>query len=244
MPDRTRSTSTRGAHDAASRRLRAVAGRRRPPALPRPRATADGREALLRAGWTIARRTGLRGLTVRAVARAAGANLGTFVYHFGSREAFVSELIERWYQPLLAGLTLAVAARGRPLVRLRHAVLGLVDFALESGSFVGHLLMDAAGGERAARAFLGSLAGRHPVLLLRLIREAQAHGEIVAGDPTHMMMFMMSSLGLPVLLVRGWAGRRYVDDELMTAMTRHATDRASIEQRLEWILKGLRPKVS
>jgi AcrR family transcriptional regulator len=209
----------------------------------RPRATAAGREALLRAGWAIARRTGLRGLTVRAVARAAKANLGTFVYHFGSREAFVTELIERWYEPLLARVQLAAEAHGSPLGRLRHAVLGLTDFALQSGSFVGHLLVDAAAGEPAARAFLGSLARRHPVLLLRLIREAQARGEIVAGDPMHMMMFMMSSLGLPVLLVRGWAGRRYVDNELMTALTRHATARASIEQRLEWILKGLRPEV-
>ena len=223
---------------------RSVAGRRRrrAPAIT-PRAS-DGREALLRAGWAIARRGGLRGLTVRAVARAAKANLGTFVYHFGSREAFVTELIERWYQPLLARLQLAVEAQGSPLVRLRHAVLGLVDFALQSGSFVGHLLMDAAGGESAARAFLGSLAERHPVLLMRLIREAQARGELAAGDPMHIMMFMMSSLGLPVLLVRGWAGRRYVDDELMTALTRYATERASIEERLDWILKGLRPEVS
>jgi TetR/AcrR family transcriptional regulator, transcriptional repressor for nem operon len=227
MPERRRSIPSR-------RQRRPAAG---------PRATAAGREALLRAGWAIARRAGLRGLTVRAVARAAKANLGTFVYHFGSREAFVTELVERWYEPLLARLQLAVEAQGSPLVRLRHAVLGLTDFALQSGSFVGHLLMDAAGGEPAARAFLGSLARRHPVLLMRLIREAQARGEVVAGDPMHMMMFMMSSLGLPVLLVRGWSGRRYVDNELMTAMTRYATERASIEQRLEWILKGLRPEV-
>ena len=216
-------------------------GRRTPTA--KPRATPDARETLLRAGWTIARRTGLRGLTVRAVARAAKANLGTFVYHFGSREAFVAELIERWYQPLLARVQLAVEAQGSPLARLRHAVLGLVDFALQSGSFVGHLLVDAAGGEPAARAFLGSLAGRHPLLLMRLIRAAQERGEMVAGDPMHMMMFTMSSLGLPALLVRGWAGRRYVDNELMVAMTRYATERASIEQRLDWILKGLRPEV-
>ena len=240
MPDRTRVAAAHPAHGAARRHSRSSTSRR-PSA--RPRATAKGREALLRAGWTIARRAGLRGLTVRAVARAARANLGTFVYHFGSREAFLAELVEGWYQPLLARVQLAVEAQGSPLARLRHAVLGLTDFALQSGSFVGHLLVDAAGGEPAARAFLGSLAGRHPVLLLRLIQEAQADGELAAGDPMHMMMFMMSSLGLPVLLVRGWAGRRYVDNKLMAAMTRYATERASVEQRLEWILKGLRPEV-
>lgn len=223
--------------------IRVATGRGRRTPAAKPRVAPDGREALLRAGWAIARRSGLRGLTVRAVARAANANLGTFVYHFGSREAFVTELIERWYQPLLAELTLAIEAHGSPLVRLRHAVLGLTGFLLESGSFVGHLLVDAAAGDSAARVFLSSLAGRHPRLLMRLIREAQAQGEILAGDPMHMMMFMMSSLGLPVLLVRGWAGRRYVDDTLMAALTRHATERASIEQRLEWILKGLRPEV-
>jgi TetR/AcrR family transcriptional repressor of nem operon len=55
------------------------------------------RERLLQAGLVIAREHGLRAMTVRAVATRAQANLGSFVYHFGTRDTFVAELIERLY---------------------------------------------------------------------------------------------------------------------------------------------------
>src|SRR5882724_6500255 len=66
------------------------------------------RERLLKEGLVIARRSGLRAITVRGVAARARANLGSFVYHFGSREAFVAELLERWYAPLMAEMQIAV----------------------------------------------------------------------------------------------------------------------------------------
>ena len=51
------------------------------------------RARLIRSGTRLARQSGLRALTVRGVCDAAGANTGTFVYHFGTRDAFVAELI-------------------------------------------------------------------------------------------------------------------------------------------------------
>jgi len=203
--------------------------------------TIDSREAMLQAGLMMARRTGLRGLTVRGVARRANANLGTFVYHFRSRDEFIAELIERWYAPLLAGVQIAVEEDVRAIARLRRAISGLVEFALDSGDFGGHVLMDAAVGEPAARQFVDTLLGRHPALIARLIREAQSDGDLTAGDPHHVMMYMMASLGLPILLMHGWKGRGDPRYEAVSALTRHATDKTSIARRMEWIFKGLRP---
>ena len=45
-------------------------------------------------------REGLRGLTVRELAAAAEVNLGSFVYHFGNRDAFIDELVGSGTPPL------------------------------------------------------------------------------------------------------------------------------------------------
>ena len=69
------------------------------------------RQKLLDTGLAIATEKGLRGLTVRELAAAAEVNLGSFVYHFGNRDAFIEELVELWYAPLYDELK-SVAAKG------------------------------------------------------------------------------------------------------------------------------------
>ncbi len=83
----------------------------------------SSRERLLRVGARQARRAGLRSITVRGVCQQAEANLGSFVYHFGSREAFVAEVIERWYAPLLEQMSATVDRALPPKARLRTLVL-------------------------------------------------------------------------------------------------------------------------
>ena len=53
------------------------------------------REHLLNTGAMIVGESGLRALTVRGLSLRAGTNTGSFVYHFGNREAFLTELLER-----------------------------------------------------------------------------------------------------------------------------------------------------
>ena len=50
------------------------------------------REHLLNTGAMIVGESGLRALTVRGLSLRAGTNTGSFVYHFGNREAFLTEL--------------------------------------------------------------------------------------------------------------------------------------------------------
>jgi hypothetical protein len=58
---------------------------------------------------------------------------------------------------------------GAAIERLRHGIIQLINFGIAHDVFVGRILMAAATGEAAAGAFLTSLAGRHPRLLLELI---------------------------------------------------------------------------
>jgi AcrR family transcriptional regulator len=194
---------------------------------------------MLRSGLRLVRAKGLRALTVRAVAADAGVNLGTFVYHFGSREAFADELIERWYAPLWAQLQNTVDVQAVPLERFRQLVLRLCEWIAGNRAFVGHLLLDAAAREAAALRFLRSLAARHPALILQAIGEAQHAGQLVRADPLHLMMFTMTATGVPILLAEGLGARRLVPAEMGRTMLSLALSPAHIEQRLAWVMAGI-----
>ena len=209
-------------------------------APPRP----STRDQLLAAGREIVLKRGFQDLTVREVATAAGANLGSFVYHFGTRDAFIRVLIEEWYAPLLSRVTIVADGGGAPIERLRRAILQLVDFGAEQDVFMGRLLMAAAGGEKAARDFARSLAARHPRVLVELITQAQADGALVAEHPLQVLCFLMASVGLPRLLSSAWHGPPLFGKTVSAALSQIARDRDRIVQRLDWAIRGLTPQGS
>lgn len=208
--------------------------------LPTPKATT--RHLLMQAGRQLLEERGMGELTVRAVANAAGANLGSFVYHFGTRDTFIEQLLEHWYAPLMSRLLRVAGGDASPLERLRHAVLQLVDFSIEHEVFAGRIFTAALGGDRHARRFLGSMADRHPRLLIQLIVDAQQRGDLIDEDPIQVACFLFSSIALPRLLAAGWQGPPLFNKTFSTALGRVARDRDRIEQRLDWALQGLSPR--
>lgn len=211
------------------------------PAMARPprSAASDTRERLLRAGMRLARQRGLKAVTVRAVAAAAEANLGTFVYHFGSRDAFVGELIERWYAPLFRRLQLGADDAPDALSALRHTVLQLVDWLIRNRRFVARLAQDAAAGEPAVQRFLGGLDARHPALLHALVLRAQQQGGLRRDDPWHQLLFVMSTLALPVLMFELATGASTGAAPLLRQLAAYTTDPVQAARRLDWALRGL-----
>lgn len=197
------------------------------------------RERLLAAGRRAALDSGLRKVTVRGVCKEAGVNLGSFVYHFGQRDAFIAELIEHTYAPLLERIRQEFSMAAPPVERLRRMVLELCQFFSARGDVILRMWMDGYAGEAAAIDFMRKVGQRHPQLLLRCIREAQAQGELVPAPPRHVLMFLMTSVGLPVLLGRMRHDPRVRPNLLVRMVTRHGANPRDIEQRLDWALKGL-----
>lgn len=187
---------------------------------------------------------GFQSLTVRQVAAAAEANLGSFVYHFGTRDAFIHALLEEWYAPLFSRIAGTVDAVGNPVERLRLAVLQLIDFAADNDVFMGRVLMGAAAGEAAARRFLTGLTKRHPRVLMQLIGAAQAEGSIVDEHPAQVLCFLMASVGLPRLLASAWQGPALFNGSIGATLSRIARDRRYVVQRLDWAILGLTPQGS
>jgi AcrR family transcriptional regulator len=211
------------------------------PSSATPGSTSATRERLLAAGQTLARRGGLRALTVRGVAKRSGVNLGSFVYHFKTRDNFLLVVLERWYAPLFEQLQLDAREAGDPVEALRAALLHLVDWLLNHRAFVVQLLLDASAGEVAARRFLQGIDRRHPAVLHGLVERAQAAGRLQRGDPWHQLMFLMSTVAVPMLLFHITGRRGVLPPQLAEAVSAAATDAAAIEQRLGWALAGLAP---
>jgi TetR/AcrR family transcriptional repressor of nem operon len=203
---------------------------------------ADSRARMLASGRQIIARSGLRGLTVRGVAVAAKVNLGTFVYHFGTREKFIAELMESWYAPIYGRLlNVTVDDKHPPLERLRRFLLQLAAFMTENRRFARNILMDAAGEERAAIDFIKSLLGRHPLLLFRLIREAQRSGDLRAGNPVKIGIFLFGATLFPSVWMGVLLPDRLVPGAIQPLLQKFAFAPAQIERRFNWALCGLIP---
>jgi TetR/AcrR family transcriptional regulator, transcriptional repressor for nem operon len=210
--------------------------------LAKLRSPPDSRAKLLACGRQIIERVGVRGLTVRGLAVRAKVNLGTFVYHFGTREAFVAEVLESWYAPLYARLQLTVDEELPALEKLRHFLLQFAAFMVANRHFTRNVLLDLGTGEPAVRPFVRSLFGRHPQLLLRLVREAQAAGSLQQGEPLKIALSIVGATLMPII----WAGV-LMPDGLVSAEIRSAIDRmvlapTEIDQRFERAIDGLRPQ--
>ncbi|WP_421241350.1 TetR/AcrR family transcriptional regulator [Aeromonas enteropelogenes] len=199
------------------------------------------RQKLLDTGLELATDKGLRGLTVRELAAAAGVNLGSFVYHFGNRDSFIDELVELWYAPLFDELK-AVAARGAypdALTQFEATMQALIALVGRQRGFINHLFGDALAGEGAAQRFLLSLPRRHPLLLLEQVQRAQAEGALVAGDPVQLMIFIMGAVGLPLVIAGGGRQLGWLPEQAAPFLA-HIDNPEAAQQRLVWALRGLR----
>jgi AcrR family transcriptional regulator len=169
-------------------------------------------------------------------------NLGTFVYHFGTREAFITELMEGWYAPLYTRLKLTADEKLAPLERLQRFLLQLAAFLVQNRRLVRNLILDAFGGERAAVRFIRSLAARHPVLLFDLIRQAQAAGELPPGDPLQVGLFLAGASVLPSIWIGILLPKDLIPVPMRSLFRQLAVEPAQIDRRLQWAVSGLTPR--
>ena len=79
------------------------------------------RDHLLAAAERIVRRDGVGRLTLDAVAEAAGTSKGGLLYHFASREALITAMVERQVASFSATLDAAMAADPEPRGRWTRA---------------------------------------------------------------------------------------------------------------------------
>ncbi|HEY0858070.1 MAG TPA: TetR/AcrR family transcriptional regulator [Albitalea sp.] len=159
--------------------------------------------AMLQAGRELFPRAGCAGLSVRAVAEQAGANLGMFHYHFKTKENFLRTLLQQVYEEMFAGLSDAAALEGPAIGRLRVALNRAASLLLTHRRVFARVWMDATSGEPVAAQFLQANVHRHLAVLFALVQQAQQEGALRPLPPIQCIAMLMGSVAMPILFASG-----------------------------------------
>jgi TetR/AcrR family transcriptional repressor of nem operon len=157
------------------------------------------RDTILDAGLKAMFRTGYHGTSVRDVAAIAGAPIGSFTNHFRSKEAFASEVLERYFANTRGLVAEALDDTSlTPRARLKR-YLDIITDRLESDGFgrgclIGDLSLEASGSSEVLRTRLAAIFAEWRVPFATCIAEAQASGEIASDfDAQELAEFLLAS---------------------------------------------------
>jgi TetR/AcrR family transcriptional regulator len=89
--------------------------------------------------------------TTREIAEQSGVNKALIHYHFGSKEALLETILERYYLQLTSVLGDAVQGGGRFRERTRKLIDAYADFLDEHRNFTRTVLREASGGRHVER---------------------------------------------------------------------------------------------
>jgi AcrR family transcriptional regulator len=200
--------------------------------------------ALLASGSVLYPERGSAGLSVRALAEHAGVNPGMFHYHFRTKEAFLRELLQRQYEVMFGGLSGAALEGGPPLERLRGTLQFLALFVREHAAIIGRVFAEASAGEPVAEAFVRSNAPRHLRLLLQLMRDAEAAGQLAPLPPLQRFVFVMGAVAMPLVVVPRIARLRVAPGVVARQLKAQVTSDEAIAQRVDLALAALRKGIA
>jgi TetR/AcrR family transcriptional repressor of nem operon len=157
------------------------------------------RDTILDAGLRVMFRTGYHGTSVRDVTAAAGAPQGSFTNHFRSKEAFASEVLDRYFASVRGLVAEALEdTHLTPRSRLRR-YLDLITGRLEGDGFsrgclIGDLSLEASGSSEMLRTQLDAIFREWRAPFAACIAEAQASGEIASDfEAGELAEFLLAS---------------------------------------------------
>lgn len=126
---------------------------------------------------------GFRGASVRAITRAATANLGAITYHFGTKEALYNAVLESVLGRMAERVEASALRPGSGPDRIRAIVRALFGFfgeTPEAPLLLLHQIAVGAGIPTAAGPFLRRNLGA----ITKVVRDGVARGEFRVADPT------------------------------------------------------------
>ncbi|MES2201045.1 MAG: TetR/AcrR family transcriptional regulator [candidate division FCPU426 bacterium] len=207
--------------------------------MARPSANTD--EKLLKAGREVIAEHGLSGLSMRAVAKKAGVNLGMFHYHFKNKAEFSRRCTEEAYAEFFRGFELETAD-GSTLQRLRRGLLALARFSRDQRFFILALLRDLEAKSPEAWEFLRRrFPPPHAKVIIALIKQGQKEGLVLKAPLGTLMPVLMSGILFPNL-IGGMAekavGTRFMRLPRLGIQRLFLSDKA-LAARVDLALRGL-----
>lgn len=186
----------------------------------------DTRDRLIAAARRLFADHGFHRASVRAITRAARANLGAVTYHFGSKERLRLEVLARMARGLADRVTAAAATPAPAAARLAAVVHAFFEFFQDDPDAPRIMLQVLAGGGAPPAPIL---AQQRRVLeaVTGIVRAGVAAGELRAVEP-FFVGFSIFSQCVWFAVVRPQiaviSGLPLAPAELTAALERHITD--------------------
>ena len=149
------------------------------------------RARLLAVAEELFTRTGYEGVSIRAIAAKAKANLGAVTYHFGSKEALYHAAFEALSEPFADLISSAAKSPGTGLDRVVAVVRAALSTVPRRGGAVTCLLRELANDGPLPPPML-KLMQRNVSTIRGLIETGQRDGSIRDGDPTLLALSAIS----------------------------------------------------
>ncbi|SNY89752.1 transcriptional regulator, TetR family [Nocardia amikacinitolerans] len=181
----------------------------------------DLRAELLQRAEATLRESGVDGLSLRQLARDVGVSHGAPTRHFKDKQALLDALAVSGFQQLGAALE-RTAASDSFGGRIREMARTYLRFATENSALLA--LMFARRHSPAAGDAMSEAVDRAFAAPVALIADAQARGEVIAGEPRRIALSAVAALqGLATFVGSGVIADE-VADELLDEMTIHMMD--------------------
>jgi TetR/AcrR family transcriptional regulator, transcriptional repressor for nem operon len=141
------------------------------------------REAILNAGLKVMFKSGYQGASVRDICAAARAPQGSFTNHFRSKEAFVREVLDRYFADLKTVVNATLNDKSLTPRQRLHRYLEIISGKLQGakwnrGCLIGDLSLEASLQSKLLRKRLDEVFLEWRAPFAACIAEAQAAGEI------------------------------------------------------------------
>ncbi len=207
--------------------------------MSRPSRNTDAR--LLKAGRDLLPQTGVSGLNVRQVAKKARVNLGMFHYHFKTKDVFARRVLQEHYEEIFSELRSEATSGASPLQNLRAVLMAFGRMARNKRKLLIALLRDVGLGEPATLDFLRANLHRHVELILRLIHQVQAAGQIGPVAPLNAFAMLMTAVNLPSVIgeLAMRHGSKHGVGPIAALVEQQVLTDAAIAERLDAALAGL-----
>jgi len=153
-------------------------------------------EALITAGRRLFARHGYEGASLRAITRAAKANLGAVTYHFGSKAALYEAALASLADPFRHHVAHVAASGGPALDRIERVVGAFFEYLGDHPDMARLLAQQMASRSAVPAVVRRTLQANHQVIS-GLIAQGQKEGTIRKGDPRLMALSIGSQ---PVML--------------------------------------------
>jgi AcrR family transcriptional regulator len=157
---------------------------------------------LLGAGRKLLPETGISGLSVRALCKKAGVNLGMFNYHFGTMEKYIEALITEIYNEFYKDFTLESETGKDPMEKLRNALISGAFFVRDNRMIVLVFLEEMLRGNKKLLNFAKKNMTKHISVVFRLLKDCQKQGYAVKSSIFAVAPILIGGVVLPNIAVR------------------------------------------